>query len=264
MPVYSARRNPIAYNYRQHGRLVGTFSPQRLSDKQAVNDRASQIVVVFMAVTVLAAAQGEKPTTPANTVDASNIILTPRPLATLPLLAPHPETSSRPTSSAATAETLFGMPLYNPKSTSSYISSVIAAGLPKYDPLPKTIDLATAGTNFDGSANHTTPGITLLPAFIVRDTKIPNEDQILTSKAKAKIAMDKYLGPSDGLDRGLLNRYTLKQLWMKIPMLRAFPIEFVGTPVRMSNEDRALDAGGANDTIPYPHPPPKAKDGSDD
>ena len=32
----------------------------------------------------------------------------------------------------------------------------------------------------------------------------------------------------------------------------------------MSNEDRAFDAGGANDTIPYPHPPPKARDGSDE
>ncbi|HEY1764640.1 MAG TPA: hypothetical protein VGF85_06930, partial [Opitutaceae bacterium] len=105
---------------------------------------------------------------------------------------------------------------------------------------------------------------TSLPAFIVRDPKVPTEDQILTPMGKAKIEMDKYLGPSDSIDRGVLNHYTLTQLWMKIPILRALPIEFVGTPVRMSNEDRAYDAGGANDTIPYPHPPPKVKDGSNE
>jgi hypothetical protein len=46
--------------------------------------------------------------------------------------------------------------------------------------------------------------------------------------------------------------------------MRGLPIEFVGTPGSMSNEDSAFDAGGANDTIPYPHPPPKARDGSDE
>gem|GEM_PF-7022278 len=263
MPVLSARRRPVAHYFRQHRRKVGTFGPQRQSDEKAVIDRAPQIIAAFMAVTVLAAAQSGKPTTPANTVDTSNIILSPRPLATLQLPTPDSEASS-PVSSAVVARTTIGMPLYSPKSTSGYISSVIAAGLPKYDSLPKTTDSATAGTSIDGTAIHTTPGIALLPAYIVRDAMIPNEDQIPTSKAKAKIAMDKYLGPPDGLDRGFLNRYTLRQLWMRIPILRGLPIEFVGTPVRMSNEDRALDAGGANDTIPYPHPPPKAKDGSDD
>jgi hypothetical protein len=154
------------------------------------------------------------------------------------------------------------MPAYNPQSTSSYISSVIAAGLPKYDPSPKAIDMAAAGAKSDGKAIQTTPGIALLPAFIVRDAKIPDEDQILTNKGKAKTAMDKYLGPSDGLDRGVLNRYTLVQLWKKIPILSA--LDFVGTPGQMSNEERAFDAGGANDTIPYPHPPPQVKDGSDE
>lgn len=232
-------------------------------------DRPLQIIVVFMAVTASAEAEGEKLKTPAYSADASSIILAPRPVTAVQLPTTDPGTTSRPIPPAVATGILFGMPAYGPESTSSYISSAIAAGLPKFDPLPKAIDMAAAGTKSDGMALRTTAGIALLPAFIVRDTKIPNEDQILTSGAKAKVAMNKYLGPSDGLDRGVLNRYTLRQLWEKIPILpRLLPIlgglQFVGTPVRMSNEDRAYDAGGANDTIPYPHPPPKVKDGSDD
>jgi len=243
---------------------VGTFNPRSPSYEQAMIGRAPQIVVVLTAATVSAAAQSGRPTASANTVDTSTIVLAPRPPAAPQPPNPDPEAGSRPASSAVTTEAPSGMPRCSPRSTSGYISSAIAAGLPKYGPSPRATDPATAGTNPDGSAFHAMPGISLLPAFIVRDARGPTEDHILTSSARAKIAMDKYLGPSDGLDRGLLNRFTLRQLWMKIPILRALPIEFVGTPVRMSNEDRALDAGGANDTIPYPHPPPKAKDGSGD
>ena len=146
--------------------------------------------------------------------------------------------------------------------TSSYISSEIAAGLPRFDPSYKALTTPDTKTTSNGKAVQTASGIESMPAFIVRDAKIPNAEQILTYKGAADIAMNKYLGPSDGLDRGVLNRYTLSQLWQKIPILGALP--FVGTPARMSNEARGFDAGGANDTLPHPHPPPKAKDGSDE
>jgi hypothetical protein len=149
-------------------------------------------------------------------------------------------------------------PDHNATSITNDISAAIAAGLPGYKPSPKATDIAVAGQKPD----QPTAGITSMSEFIVRDTKIPSEDQVLTYEAKAEIAMNKYLGPSDGLDRGVLNRYTLSQLWQKIPLIGGLP--FVGTPVHMSNEARGFDAGGANDTIPYPHPPPKAKDGSDE
>jgi len=96
-----------------------------------------------------------------------------------------------------------------------------------------------------------------MKAYVVRDVKIPTDEVIMTPKARAKVAMDKYLGPSDGLDRGLLNAVTLTQLWKKIPIIGG--LDFVGTEKAMSYADRAYDAGGANDTIPYPHPPPAVK-----
>jgi hypothetical protein len=227
-------------------------------------DRTPLIMAVFMVVRVSAAARGEEPSAAVNAADASSIILVPRPLSGVHAPTPDPGQGGWPDSSPVATGTLTGVTAYGPGSTSSHISAMIAAGLPKYDPSPKAIKTATAGTSPEERAIQATTGIISLPAFVVRDAKVPNEDQILTAQGRAKIAMDKYLGPSDGLDRGLLNRYTLEQLWMKIPILRAFPIQFVGTPVRMSNEDRAFDAAGANDTIPYPHPPPKVKDGSEE
>jgi len=233
-----------------------------LSNEQDAMNRALQIIVVFMAVAVSAKAQDEKPKATEHTADTSSINLAPRPVTTVQLQTPAPGTSNRPVPLAIATETSFRTPAVSPESTSSYISSLIGAGLPRYNPSPKAIDMAAAGAKSNGKANPTAPGIALLPAYIVRDAKIPDEEHILTYKGQAKIAMDKYLGPSDGLDRGLLNRYTLVQLWRKIPIIGGLP--FVGTPGQMSNEYRAFDAGGANDTIPYPHPPPKVKDGSDE
>jgi len=227
-------------------------------------DRTPLIIAVFMVVKVSTAARGEEPPAAVNAADASSIILVPRPLSSVNTPTPDPRPGSWPASLPVAAETLTGTTAYGPGSTSSHVSAMIAAGLPKYDPSPTAIKTATPGTSSEEKAIQATTGIMSLPAFVVRDAKVPNEDQIPTAQGRAKIAMDKYIGPSDGLDRGLLNRFTLKQLWMKIPILRALPIEFVGTPVRMSNEDRAFDAAGANDTIPYPHPPPKVKDGSDE
>jgi len=215
-----------------------------------------------MAVAAPAEMQGEGPAVIANATDTAGIILAPKPAAAVRPPAPGPDAGKQTDSFAGSTDPSSMIPGYSPAAASSYISAAIAAGLPKFDPSRKRIDTASAGTKSDGKANQATSGIALLPAYIVRDAKIPDQDQILTYKGKAKIAMDKYIGPYDGLDRGVLNRYTLQQLWQKIPVLGALP--FVGTPAHMSNEARGFDAAGANDTIPYPHPPPKAVDGSDD
>lgn len=225
-------------------------------------DRALQIVAGFIAIVASATAQGEKSTATAPGANATSIILEPRPNAAIQPPNAGSGTGNQPADPAVGSEASFEMPAYSPKANSSYISSAIMAGLPKYDPSPRAIDLAASGARPAGSQIQATPGVSLLPAYIVRDAKIPDEEHILTYKGRATIAMNKYLGPSDGLDRGVLNRYTLTQLWQKIPILGALP--FVGTIGGMSNEDRGLDAGGANDTIPYPHPPPKVKDGSDE
>jgi hypothetical protein len=142
--------------------------------------------------------------------------------------------------------------------SSSYILAAISAGLPRYQPAQPAA--ASAKPAPAVAPGKTASDITSMPAFIVRDVKIPTEEKILTYKARTKIAMDKYLGPSDGLDRGLLNALTVSQLWKKVPLIGG--LDF-GTPVHMSNADRAFDAGGANDTIPYPHPPPRVKNDPD-
>jgi hypothetical protein len=142
--------------------------------------------------------------------------------------------------------------------TSAYISAAIAAGLPKFVPKQGGGDAGIAAADAARKAAGSDAGITTMPAYTVREAKVPDEERILTYAGRAKVAMDRYLGPSDSLDRGLLNRYTLPELWKRIPILGRLP--FVGTPVHMSNEDRGFDAGGANDTIPYPHPPPEEKE----
>jgi hypothetical protein len=224
-------------------------------------DRTPLIMAVLMAVEAPAAARGEEPSAAANAADTSSIILAPRPLAGVHAPMQDPRSGFQPDSRPNASGALAGLPANGPRSTSSHISSMIAAGLPKYDPFTSAPG-AAAGKSPDGGPIGTTPGIMSLPAFIVRDARVPNGDQILTAKGRAEIAMNKYLGPADGLDRGVLNRYTLRQLWQKIPIIGGLP--FVGTPVQMSNEQRAFDAAGANDTIPYPHPPAKVKDDSDD
>jgi hypothetical protein len=227
-----------------------------------------QILVGIAAIAVSAAAQTDMPATASNIADTASIILAPGSCPSIQKIPPEPGMGKQPFPTAA-KEGSIGNPAGSEDATSRHISRMIFAGLPKFDPSPTATDLAVAGSKSDGKPLQSNPGVALLPAFIVRDTKVPNEGQILTSKAQANIAMDKYLGPSDGFDRGVLNRYTLKQLWQKIPILPGFlsifgGLQFVGTVGSLSNEDRAYDAGGANDTIPYPHPPPKAKDGSDE
>jgi hypothetical protein len=225
-------------------------------------NRGFEIIVVCMAVSVSAEAQSGKSTASANSAEASSIIPAPSPMATVRPQKPGQVNAGGQESSTVAAKGLPGTPAYSPGSTSGYILSEIAAGLPRFNAPPKAANVVAAGTKADGRASPATPGTELMPAFVVRDDKLPDEEQILTYKGRAKIAMDKYLGPSDGLDRGVLNSFTLVQLWKKIPILGGLP--FAGTPAFMTNEERAFDAGGANDTIPYPHPPPKAKDGSDD
>jgi hypothetical protein len=226
--------------------------------------QALRITLFLLAASVPTVAQTEKTPAAPPSRDTASIILAPQPSPLIQLSELPDKMNDRPISPYAGGDTLLGKPGINSGSTSRYILSEITAGLPQFSSSSKASNVVAGGTTNGGKAFAATPGTELLPAFIVRDEKVPSPEQILTYEGRAKIAMDEYLGPSDGLDRGVLNRFTLKQLWMKIPILRALPIEFVGTPARMTNEERAFDAAGANDNLPYPHPPPRVKDGSDE
>jgi hypothetical protein len=136
-----------------------------------------------------------------------------------------------------------------PHATSSYLMSAITEGLPKFDPAKSEVIAATAAKQPapDPKQAGAPAGVTVMPAYTITEAKLPRERQIMTYKGWTEPLVDKYLGPADGIDRGVLNRLTLAQLWAKIPILGKLP--FVGTAVTMSQSERALDDAGANNPL---------------
>jgi hypothetical protein len=118
-----------------------------------------------------------------------------------------------------------------PGPTSPELSAMIAAGLPKYaPPAPRPAAPPPAA----GDSPWGKP--ILLPQVVVRTRKLPSAGEV-TGTAWEPL-LEKNLGSRDGLDRGVLNRYTLGELWQKIPLLNL--LNFIGTSGSMSNEQRAL------------------------
>jgi hypothetical protein len=132
-----------------------------------------------------------------------------------------------------------------PHATSTYMMSAIASGLPRFDPAKS--EAAAAAPTASAPKQEAPSGVTVMPAYRITEAKLPTARQAMTYKGWTAPLVDKYLGPSDGLDRGVLNRLTLAQLWAKIPILGSLP--FVGTPARMTLSERALDDAGANDPL---------------
>jgi hypothetical protein len=131
--------------------------------------------------------------------------------------------------------------------TSSYIRSVISAGLPRFTP---AIPLPNHATTKSGPASNTgtiPSDVVAMPAFTITEAKLPTTRQTMTYTGWTQPLVDKYMGPADGIDRGILNRYTLAQLWAKIPIVGRLP--FIGTAVQMTVSERALDDAGANDPL---------------
>ena len=122
------------------------------------------------------------------------------------------------------------------RGVSSRSARLISASLPKYETKPDgeagDKPAATIPRVLDRPAN----GIVRLPDYIVREPKLPNAEQVLSRKGLADYAMKKYLGPSDGFDRGLLNAITFPELAKKVPFIGFL---FLLIP-SMTNEDRAL------------------------
>lgn len=112
---------------------------------------------------------------------------------------------------------------------------MMAEGLPQFDP-------SHAGGASPASAPLASPepalpadGIIRLPTFVVHDQKLPTELQVMTPEELTRYAMNKYLGPEDGIDRGALNLVNVRQFWNKIPVLGLFPLVGFET-----NGERAL------------------------
>jgi hypothetical protein len=137
--------------------------------------------------------------------------------ATLP--TPPPKADPPP---AAAAEPPSDRPV------SPHIAAELASTIPKYEPPPSAAAASAAPD----------PNILRMPPYLVREPKLPTPAEVLTPKGIASIAMDRYLGPADSLDRGVLNHFTLVQLWKEIPVLNALPFVPFGS---ISNESRAME-----------------------
>ena len=105
---------------------------------------------------------------------------------------------------------------------------MLAAAMPKFDPPPPGSPALPAPLP---------PGdnVIQLPTFRVIDRRLPTSTEVMGQEELARYAMNKYLGPEDGLDRGALNLVTIRQFWDKIPVLGRFP--FLSSE---TNEQRAL------------------------
>ncbi len=115
---------------------------------------------------------------------------------------------------------------------------MIAAGLPKYTPVGTTAatdKLTPPEGSTEPDAVASKASIVHLPAMIVRDRRLPKASEVMTNAEKARLGMELYIGPENGLDRGVLNLFTVKSLWQRLPFFGRFPLLGFET-----NEQRGL------------------------
>lgn len=116
------------------------------------------------------------------------------------------------------------------------LAAMLAASMPRYTPptlqstaAPRESPVLSAG------AEKPKNEIVRLPSYVVRAENIPSRRDVLTKKGIEDWMMNKYMGSYDDLDRGVLNRFTIGELWAKIPILGKLP--FFGA---FTNEARAM------------------------
>ncbi len=89
-------------------------------------------------------------------------------------------------------------------------------------------------------AGATAPANTIirLPEYVVTERKprpLPKYEEVISPRELERLAMREFIGPEDGIDRGVLNLITVPQLWKKIPFLGTIPLA-----VFMTNEERGM------------------------
>jgi hypothetical protein len=119
-------------------------------------------------------------------------------------------------------------PQTSARAVSPQIAAELAATIPKYQPAQPV------------AANPVAPAtdVVHMPTYLVSGSKLPMPMDVLTQEGLESYAMDRYLGPSDGLDRGVLNAVTLAELWPKIPVVGAIPMAPFGST---TNGERAVE-----------------------
>lgn len=122
-----------------------------------------------------------------------------------------------------------------PRKTSPRVSALLSAATPRYDPAAAAREAEEARRRLE--LQRVTPAneIVRLAPYIVREPKLPKPEEVMSPRALETLAMQRYLGNEDGLDRGVLNLFTVKSLWKKLPVLGRYPLLGFAT-----NEERAI------------------------
>jgi len=116
-------------------------------------------------------------------------------------------------------------------------SAMIKAGLPVFETRPDAVRVVqTTVLSRPAEAAEPAPGagvVRMMPYVAVEKRPLTAE-AVMSDKGLARFAMDEYLGPVDGFDRGFLNVVTLRGLWSRIPVLNI--VDFAGE----TNAERAM------------------------
>ena len=120
---------------------------------------------------------------------------------------------------------------------SATLAAEIADGLPKFEPARKLPDSSGAAVQEQQAAPEISAAdIVRLPKYVVRESRPLNDEQMRAIEGNANLAMRRYLGDTNSLDRGILNHFTFPELWGKIPLLGSLPCPLPG----MTNQERAM------------------------
>ena len=128
------------------------------------------------------------------------------------------------------------------------VAEILTAAAPKYEPPASATTGSEAGSAGQSPASRrrldrsepSVPANTIirLPEYVVTERKprpLPKYEEVLSPRELEKLAMQEFLGPEDGFDRGFLNLFTVAGLWKKIPLLGQIPLAGF-----MTNEERAM------------------------
>ena len=123
------------------------------------------------------------------------------------------------------------------RAISPHTAAMLAATRPKFEPVKPAKNNDGAAQKPPVEEDRPANGIIRLPNYVVRDSKLPTPSEVMTRKELERYAMNRYLGPADGFDRGFLNLFTIAQLWQKIPLIGRFVPAPFGS---VTNEQRAM------------------------
>lgn len=102
--------------------------------------------------------------------------------------------------------------------------------------LPKAAPAAALAPSGESQA-PADPSVVTMPNYVVQESKLPKASEVMSDRAVAEFAMNRYLGSKDGLDRGFLNRVTIPELWKKIPIIGKILPPLIPS---VTNEQRAM------------------------